>query len=210
MKHFSSEEWVDFANKLATAEQAAAMHRHLEDGCKKCRKILQTWEKVSNVARRLPNYDPPSGAVRSVEAAFAMYGRQQTKNRIAEMAELIFDSFRQPSLEGVRATSVTTRKMLYRHGSLQIDLTVEPLIGSDLLSIDGQILDATKPDKPMLDVTVAVLGNRDEIARTQTNSFGEFHLECPARVSQKLSVRVDMGREVLIPLDLANEADFRG
>src|SRR5260370_3417970 len=97
MNHFSSEEWVDFANKLASPEQAAAMHRHLEDGCKKCRKILHTWEEVSKVARRLPNYDPPSSAGRSVNAAFGVYGRHQTMSRIAAMAALIFASLRRPS-----------------------------------------------------------------------------------------------------------------
>lgn len=207
MKHFSSEEWADLVNRLTSPEQAAAMRRHLDDGCKRCRKLLRTWQNVSTAARRLPSYDPPSSTVRLAKAAFAMYGVQKTKNRIAEVAEVIFDSFRQPSLAGVRAATMATRKMLHRHGNLQVDLSVESLASHDHVSIDGQILDSTKPSKPLQGVTVAVLGNREEIARTQTNSFGEFHLECPARGSERLSVKMGMGQEVLIPLDLTNEAD---
>ncbi len=210
MKHFSPEEWADFANQLAPPERASAMRRHLEDGCKKCGKLLQTWESIRTSARRLPNYDPPASAVQSVKAAFAMQKVLKRRSRASEVARLIFDSFRQPSLEGVRAISVATRKLLYRHGALQIDLSVEPLVGSDRLSIDGQILDSTTPGKPLRNAVVAALGKREELARTQTNSFGEFHLECPARATHQLSVRISSSVEVFMPLNLPDEAHSNG
>lgn len=209
MKHFSLEEWADFANELAPPERAAAMRRHLDDGCKKCRRTLQTWENVRTVARRLPDYEPPSGVVRSVKAAFAAQRPRRSKSRIAEMAELMFDSFRQPSLEGVRSIGVATRKMLYRHGSLQIDLSVERMPGGDHLSIEGQILDSAKPSKPLANIVIAAMRNREEIAQVLTNSFGEFHLECPARQGEELFIRLNVGREVLISLNLEHEEDSR-
>ncbi len=210
MKHFSPEEWADFANELAPPELSEAMRQHLDDGCKKCRKNLQTWEDIQAIARRLPDYDPPSGVVQSLKAAFAIQKPNKSKRRIAAMAELMFDSFRQPSLEGVRTISVATRKMLYRHGSLQIDLSVERVPGGDHLSIDGQILDSAKPSTPLSNVAVSVLRNREHLADVPTNSFGEFHLECAVEKAEGLSIKVDMEREVLISLNLENEADLRG
>lgn len=210
MKHFSLEDWADFANELTPPDRAAAMRRHLDDGCKKCGRALQTWENLRTVARRLPDYDPPSGAVRSVKAAFGAQRPRKSKSRIAEMAELMFDSFRQPSLQGVRTLGVATRKMLYRHGSLRIDLSVERMPGGNHLSIEGQILDSAMPSKPLSKMVVAAMRNREEIAQVQTNSFGEFHLECPAQQGEKLFIKVDMGREVLISLNLEHEEDSRG
>jgi hypothetical protein len=210
MKHFSLEDWADFANELAPPDRAAAMRRHLDDGCKKCGRALQTWENLRTAARRLPDYDPPFGVVRSVKAAFGAQEPRKSKSRVAEMAELMFDSFRQPSLEGVRTLGVATRKMLYRHESLQIDLSVERMPGGNHLSIEGQILDSAKPSKPLSNIVVAAMRNREELAQALTNSFGEFHLECPAQQGVELFIKVDRGPEVLIPLNLENEADLRG
>ncbi len=46
------------------------------------------------------------------------------------LAELLFDSFLQPVLEGVRSSSIGTRQMLYRADPFQIDLLIEPRPGA--------------------------------------------------------------------------------
>ena len=50
MKHFSTEEWVDFVKQVLTTSQQEAMQKHLGTGCKRCKDTVSLWQKVSKTA----------------------------------------------------------------------------------------------------------------------------------------------------------------
>lgn len=200
MKHYSTADWADYANQAAPPEQRAAMDDHLQEGCKECRANLHLWQRVQEVANREVEYEPPESAVKFVKGAFALDPPRKRKPRVSEIAELVFDSFRQPLPAGVRSVETATRKLLYRWGGLQIDLNLEPLEASNRISIEGQMLDASHPSNRLKEIPVIVLSGKDQLGQTRTNQFGEFHVECKLEKNLELRMWIDEERQAFIPL----------
>ena len=49
MEHYSLEKWADFARQVIGEREKAEMQSHLEDGCRKCSKVLGLWQRVHQV-----------------------------------------------------------------------------------------------------------------------------------------------------------------
>src|SRR5260370_38723802 len=64
MKHFTAEEWVDFANGLVAVSQREEMDRHLREGCSRCKERLSLWQKVRQSAKAVAECPRPERAVR--------------------------------------------------------------------------------------------------------------------------------------------------
>ena len=103
---------------------------------------------------------------------------------------LVFDSFRQPELAGVRSTGALPRQLLYKAGRYTIKVQVEPGAASDRLCIVGQILDEQDPAAVLRDIAVSAMKGTRTLGRTHTNRMGEFHLEPDA--TEKLQLSVDV------------------
>lgn len=70
MKHFVTEEWIDFANELVAIQKRKEMEQHLEEDCSQCKKTLSLWQKVQQTAKSAAECQPPEQAVRVAKAAF--------------------------------------------------------------------------------------------------------------------------------------------
>ena len=71
MKHFAVEEWIDFVNHVARTIGREKMKEHLEQGCKRCSKIVSLLRRVRQAAETEANYRPPGDAVRIAKTSFA-------------------------------------------------------------------------------------------------------------------------------------------
>ncbi|HXN24115.1 MAG TPA: hypothetical protein VOA41_15345 [Candidatus Dormibacteraeota bacterium] len=203
MRHFSFTDWADFANGLVAPEGNAIMQLHLDEGCKKCQKLLGTCRSIRSLAMRAAEYEPPAAAVQAVKSAFVLHGPQKRRSRVTEMADLVFDSLRQALPAGVRSIDMESvgRKLLYRRGTIQVDLSVNPGPGTPNLQIDGQVLDSATAGHVVPGVVVFLMSAKKKLVQGQTNSMGEFHLECPPRDNLRLCVWISANREVILPLD---------
>lgn len=203
MTHFSFTDWADFANGLGAPEHIAAMQSHLDNGCNKCKRLLSICESVRSLAMRTAEYEPPATAVRAAKAAFVLAGARTRRSRVAETAELVFDSLGVALQAGVRSMEIesTTRKLLYRRGSVQVDLSVDRVSDTRCLQIVGQVLDSAASGSVVPGVTVFLTGGKSRLAQGVTNSFGEFHLECPSRENLRLCIWISADKEVVLPLD---------
>src|SRR5712664_2304143 len=114
MKHFMTEEWIDFVNQVSSPKQQEAVKKHLATGCKRCAETLALWQKVHSSAAVEASYQPPATGVRIAKAAFAAAGRATHPKEKSTFVEVLFDSFLQPMLAGARSTGLGTRQMLYR------------------------------------------------------------------------------------------------
>jgi hypothetical protein len=122
---------------------------------------------------------------------FSLHRPKKLGERIAAHAALVFDSFRQPLLAGMRGSSgVPARQLLYKAGRYTIRLQVEPGAREERLSIVGQILDDQDPTGGLRDIAVLALTGSKTLDRTITNGLGEFHLEPDATDKLQLSVDV--------------------
>ena len=190
-EHFREEDWLDFARKVGDREHRARVARHLETGCPECAETLRLWAAVLAVADQEAEAGLPDSVLQRMKDRFSVRRPPKLREKIAAGAALVFDSFRQPMLAGMRASSgVPARQLLYKAGRYTIKLQVEPGAGEERMSIVGQILDDREPAGGMRDIAVLALRGSKTLDRTVTNPLGEFHLEPDA--SDKLQLSVDV------------------
>lgn len=121
-------------------------------------------------------YDPPASAMRIVQSYFGPLQLASSAPQGLEIAQLAFDSFQQAGLIGVRGPSAAVpRQLLYKCGTLCIDMRLEPKPGSNYVVLVGQLIDAKKPLQGFDAVPVSLLSHGDKLSETTTNQFGEFH-----------------------------------
>ncbi len=200
MKHFATQEWVDFVNHVASNDQQAAMQKHLATGCKRCTETVSVWQKVSKTAAVEASYQPPPDTVRLAKAAFVTSGLTQTKKESKGLIEVLFDSFQQPALAGARSVVIGTRQMLYRADPFQIDIQIEPKLGSNRLVITGQLLDLSHPGVIGRDIQVTLSNHRGSTVLAATNQFGEFSGEVENSGDLELSIPGEGEKPIVISL----------
>src|SRR6266852_9042705 len=100
MKHFTTEEWVDFANEFVGISQREKMDRHLEEGCLRCKKTLSLWQRVRQTAKSAAECLPPERAVRIAKAGFAVARLDGKSALVPGLLQVLFDSFLQPLVQG--------------------------------------------------------------------------------------------------------------
>ena len=209
MKHFSTEEWVDFVNQVLTTDQQQAMQKHLGTGCKRCTDTVLLWQKVSKTAAPESSFQPPSDSVRLAKVAFAASGLARTKKESQGLIEVLFDSFLQPAVAGARSVVIGTRQMLYRADPYQIDIQIEPKPGSNRLVITGQLLDLSHPGVIGRDIQVTLSNHRGHSVIAATNQFGEFSGEIENSGDLELSIPGHADQPIVISLRNAL-GDLRG
>lgn len=187
MKHFSSEEWIDFANKVVSGSKRADMQKHLQTGCKRCAKAAALWQKVRRSAENEANYQPPADALHMVEAAFAAKHAASGRREARGIIELLFDSFLQPAVAGARSARSAARQLLYRADPYHVDLHIEAKPGTSHVVVTGQLLDTNQPEHIARNVEILLSSGAEKVARISTNEFGEFRGEIENKGELKLS-----------------------
>jgi hypothetical protein len=200
MKHFSTEEWVDFVNQVIASNRREVMQKHLATGCKRCTETVSLWQKVSKTASAEANYQPSADTVRLAKAAYLTTGLNTTQKESRNLIEVLFDSFLQPALAGARSVVIGTRQMLYRADPYQIDIQIEPKPGSNRLVITGQLLDLSHPGIIGRDIQVTLSNHRGHSVIAATNQFGEFSGEIENSGDLELSIPGDSDQPIVISL----------
>ena len=200
MRHFTLEEWADFARNVASPENAGKMRQHLAGGCGSCAQTLATMKSVAELGAREGNYEPPVNAVRMGKLLMASRKPEAVKTRVPEMWPLVFDSFMQPAMAGVRVALTTTRQFLYRKGDCCIDIRLEHAIDASEMSLIGQVLDSGELGRGSGAIPVELLSGEKAIAGTATNNFGEFQFLFP--VASDLQLRVGPSSESYVCINI--------
>jgi hypothetical protein len=201
MKHFSTEEWVDFVNQIVATNQREIMQQHLAS-CAACTETVALWQRVHEQAIAERAYQPDSNAIRLAKAVFAgssfaaVPQQKSTRNAI----EVLFDSFLQPALAGARSVVIGTRQMLYRAEPYQIDLQIEPKPGSNRLVVTGQLLEIGSSVLTATGVQVSLSNHRGNSVVVTTNEFGEFSAELENSGDLELSIPGPNEQPIVISL----------
>jgi len=174
MEHFATEKWIDFVNQAVDANEQQLMERHLQQGCKRCKKTVSLWQRVRQSAASETNYQPPEDVVRLAKAAFAGAGLAGRRKGADSRIKLLFDSFLQPAFEGARSVGNGTRQMLYRADPFQIDIHVEATPGRNRIMVTGQLLNLSSPGIIGHDTRIVLSNMRGQVVNAIINQFGEF------------------------------------
>ena len=200
MKHFTTEQWIDFVNEMTPDKKQDAMRKHLASGCRGCEEKFALWQKVRSTAASEANYQPPADAVGIVKAAYAPARMGGQREEGKSLVEVLFDSFLQPATAGARSRATGARQMLYRADSFQIDLQIEPKPGSNHMVVTGQMMDVSTPEIVSSGVQVKLSNFRENVIYTVTNEFGEFRCEIDNSGDLELSVPGRTGKPISISL----------
>ena len=203
MKHFQTEAWSDLARGVASEETAAAMREHLRSGCESCREMLEWCNTLAEFSRREATYEPPEQAVRSVKALSALI--EPTR---PALASLVLDTFLQPAMAGIRAASAPARQFVFESGDVIVDLKLDPIPGSDLIHILGQVMQKQDPYGVGY-VPVALRKGTQQFAKTFANRFGEFHFEARRTAELNLVVILPESRIIEVPLGMIEEQQLQ-
>jgi len=208
--HFSEEAWADFVRRSGEPEQRARLQQHLEAGCERCAETLGVWTGVVDLTGQEVSYEPPDEVVTRMKARFALSRPEGLLERAARSASLVFDSFRQPALAGVRTTGASPQYLLYKAGRYLIRLQVEREAGSDRLAVVGQVVDEANPKSTLQDLPVLLLSAKETLDRTLTNTLGEFELRSDPSEDLRLAIGIPEIGTLTLPGPLAGAGGVGG
>jgi hypothetical protein len=200
MEHFSIEKWIDFVNQAVTTNERQQMDKHLSLGCEPCQEIVSLWQRVRSSAAAEGNYQPSENAVRIAKAAFASAGFAAPKKGTKSKVRLLFDSFLQPALAGVRSAGTGTRQMLYRADPYQIDVQLELKPGGNRVVVTGQLLNLSNPKLIASGTRILVSNMHGDVMHAAANEFGEFSGEVKNSGDLQLTFATPSGEPIVISL----------
>jgi hypothetical protein len=200
MKHFDSKDWIDFARGALANSRRAEMESHLNDGCELCEEESVLWAWMKSFAAQESKNEPPEAVVRLVKSAGPGVP-EKSRSHMREIAELVFDSYSQPQVAGVRSSATAPRQLLYRAGAVMIDMKMQVAGEPDRFALIGQVVTSGEKKHALRQMPVHLLSGTDELACTATNQFGEFYLEHEKGRDLQVSLEVSSDRNVFIPLD---------
>ncbi|HET7107914.1 MAG TPA: hypothetical protein VFI38_13975 [Candidatus Acidoferrum sp.] len=200
MEHFSVEKWIDFVNQAVTTNERQQMDQHLSLGCKSCQKTVSLWQRVRASAAAEGNYQPPESAVRIAKAAFAGAGFGSPAKAAESKVKLLFDSFLQPLLAGVRSAGAGTRQMLYRADPYQVDVQLEMKPGANRVVVTGQLLNLSNPKIIATGTRILVSNMHGDVVHTVANQFGEFSGEVKNSGDLQVTFATPSGEPIVISL----------
>ncbi len=200
MKHFSDEDCADFVNRTLDAARQVEMEDHLKR-CGKCEQTVHFWRRVQEIAKVLPASEPSEDTVRLAIGTYAVRGPRPHRGVFREIAQLVFDSLREPVLAGVRGGHTPCRRLMFRAGEVMIDLSMSAASQRSQVLLVGQVLDNAASGIGISEVPILLQNGRDTLAETHTNLFGEFQLECSENKNLQISIGVSHNKDVFIPLD---------
>jgi hypothetical protein len=200
MEHFSEQPWSDFVRGVSTAEVGRDIRAHLGTGCPKCKTALDAWSRVRKLASDEAAFAPPENLVRLVKLGFA--GGPATQTKKWAIANLVFDSFAQPLLAGVRSGGPNVWQVIYEAEGLTIDLRFGRRIHGKVVQLIGQVLDKHEV-RPWQNVTVNLSTEKDQLLGTAVaNALGEFQMEFEAKEFLWLSINAESCNTVRVPLTI--------
>jgi len=130
---------------------------------------------VMEQTEQLHRAQPPASSLRAVKAGFRLRKTVPFPSGKLDLAILHFDSERQPLVAGLRSGGhASARQLLYKSGTVCIDMRMQPTPGSESVVLIGQLLDSVNPGHGISGIPVSLLFKGDTVSRKQTNQDGEF------------------------------------
>ena len=201
MKHYDITEWLDFVHGLAGEAKHEAMEAHLGTQCAACGAGVARLRKLIEVAMADARYEVPESALHMARALYNLQKPEQVRVLPTLLARLVFDSFREPALEGVRGQQRITRQAMYEAGDYSVDLRLEQERGAATVALVGQIVNRVVPEQKVADIPVVLMAGEEILGRARSNEFGEFQLEYQPRQPLSLHVPVERaGQEIEVRL----------
>jgi hypothetical protein len=121
--HLNSEIALDFIEDRLAKDQKAFWNQHL-DLCKECIAEIGRWRELETALRRSHLKSAPEESLRRALRILSPGPAGDHPVRRSVLASIIFDSFLQPALAGVRGASGTARQLIMRAEEFDIHIKI--------------------------------------------------------------------------------------
>ena len=158
--------------------------------CAHCQEQMVEFRELTVMLTEDRENEPPLEVVRQAVESFqpVLQPEQSVTSRIFQIARRVFDSYEQP-LEGVRSVGTIPRQLLYRAGSVDVDLRIEADDGR--VSLSGQLLSEAESFPEHTRVRLES-GGAVRFS-TATNDVGEFSFETVPEDTYHLALELPQG-----------------
>lgn len=204
MRHLNAEKIMEYVEGQATAESTMTVASHLSQ-CSDCSQLKQELEKFSIQLQADSSFEPPAELVQWGVSLFQpmLQPKETVGGKVRKfVASLVFDTFDEPMLAGVRRVGVPPRQLLYRAGDVDVDVKIESMEANDRISLVGQVLSNTEK---FFDNTPVKLESHGTVRyKTMTNFVGEFAFDEVPKDTYHLSVDLPEGEITLFCVHRGN------
>jgi hypothetical protein len=202
MAHLSIENLVEYIDKRISESMKAEVESHLAD----CTKCFQEKEELQGLVLQLQqdaSFEPPADLVQWGVSLFQPILKPSPAGKLRRIiASLIYDTYDQPMLAGVRRVGVPPRQLLFRAGDVDVDVKIEAMEANDRITLVGQVLSSTAK---FFDNTSVKLESQGSVRyQTLTNPVGEFTFDEVPKDTYHLSVDLPEGEITLFCVHRGN------
>ena len=201
MRHLTIENIINYTDGQGTDVEKSTLETHLA-GCKECLELKQEFQTLMFQLREDSSFEPPAEVVEWGVNLFQPVMKPEKGGIRKIIASLVFDTFDQPMLAGVRRVGAPPRQLLFRAGDVDVDVKIESMEANDRITLVGQVLSsATK----FFDNTPVKLESHGIVRyRTRTNVVGEFSFDEVPKDTYHLSVDLPEGQITLFCVHRGN------
>ena len=206
--HYEPGEWVDFVRALVDKKTHEKMQAHLDTGCQECGNFAGFFSDVVRRAAVDAAYRIPDYAMGNLRAVYALERPKEVRLLPRKVARLVYDSFREPLLAGVRSQQHAAHQLMYVAGPYTVDLRLEQERGSPHVRLIGQIANRESATG-VPEVPVFLLSRNLVVGKAATNNFGEFAMEYPPGRGLRLFAPIPGENHIEVRLGAASSAQRR-
>ena len=201
MAHLNVTDIMNYVDGETLPADKAAAERHLHT-CSDCSELRQELENLVTRLQEDSVCEPPSHLVQWGIDLFQPV-MQPSGGRVRKfIASLVFDTFEQPLLAGLRRIGAPPRQLLFRAGDVDVDVKIESVEANDRITVVGQVLSS---GAKFFDNTPVKLESHGIVRyKTRTNLVGEFSFDEVPKDTYHLSVDLPEGQITLFCVHRAN------
>jgi hypothetical protein len=191
-------------DRQGSAESKTMVESHLSQ-CSDCLELKQELEQFVHQLQADSAFEPPAELVQWGVNLFQpmLQPKETVGGKVRKfVASLVFDTFDEPMLAGVRRVGTPPRQLLFRAGDVDVDVKIESMEANDRISLVGQVLSNTEK---FFDNTPVKLESHGTVRyKTMTNFVGEFAFDEVPKDTYHLSVDLPEGQITLFCVHRGN------
>ena len=203
MRHVTVENLIDYIEGHGSDVEKSTLEGHVAN-CSECGELKQEFHAIISRLREDASFEPPAELVQwGINLFQPVVQPQGVVSGLRKfIASLVFDTFDQPMLAGVRRVGTPPRQLLFRAGDVDVDVKIESMEANDRITLVGQVLSSAAK---FFDNTPVKLESHGIVRyRTRTNLVGEFSFDEVPKDTYHLSVDLPEGQITLFCVHRGN------
>jgi hypothetical protein len=203
MHHITVENLINYIEDHVSDVEKSTLESHVT-ACGDCAELKQEFQALIHRLKEDASFEPPADLVQWSINLFRPLAQPQgaTSGLRKYIASLVFDTYDQPMLAGVRRVGAPPRQLLFRAGDVDVDVKIESMEANDRITLVGQVLSNT--DKFFDNTPVKLESHGIVRYRTRTNVVGEFSFDEVPKDTYHLSVDLPEGQITLFCVHRGN------